>query len=318
MSENFRRQSVEKCPICGLDGKSETRVLTDLSGVMNGTFVSVRCPCGVNWLRDPVSHEDIALAYGNDYYSFRWPELSLVPRVLGTLRQRLLISRYRARPSRMGGVVADLLPCYPPPGVAGRVLDVGCGSGERMRRLEPAGWECIGIDASEPAVTSGVEKGLDIRRAEATALPFPDESFDAVLMSHSIEHCQDPRRAVQEAARVLKRGGSLTVTTPNGASPIAQLFGAMWVNWDAPRHYLVFSRSSLRNLLIDEGFDVIRVRGSSTGWSWAQSVHYLGRSRQWRNTDLVVNVVRLPAIAAALFMNFSRYADEMEIVSRKV
>jgi hypothetical protein len=74
----------------------------------------------------------------------------------------------------------------------------------------------------------------------------------------------------------------------------------------------------LRNLLIDEGFDVIRVRGSSTGWSWAQSVHYLGRSRQWRNTDLVVNVVRLPAIAAALFMNFSRYADEMEIVSRKV
>jgi SAM-dependent methyltransferase len=173
MSENFRRQSVEKCPICGLDGKSETRVLTDLSGVMNGTFVSVRCPCGVNWLRDPVSHEDIALTYGNDYYSFRWPELSLVPRVLGTLRQRLLISRYRARPSRMGGVVADLLPCYPPPGVAGRVLDVGCGSGERMRRLETAGWECIGIDASEPAVTSGVEKGLDIRRAEATASPSP-------------------------------------------------------------------------------------------------------------------------------------------------
>jgi hypothetical protein len=32
----------------------------------------------------------------------------------------------------------------------------------------------------------------------------------------------------------------------------------------------------------------------------------------------VVNVVRLPAIAAALFMNFSRYADEMEIISRKV
>ncbi len=317
MSENFRRQTVGKCPICGLEATSEGRVLTDLSGVMNGTFVSVRCPCGVNWLRDPVSHEDIALAYGNDYYSFQWPELSLAARVLGMLRQRLLISRYRARPFRMTSAVADLLPCYPPPGPAGRVLDVGCGSGERMRRLEAAGWECIGIDASESAVNSGREKGLDVRLAEATALPFPDDSFDAVLMSHSIEHCQDPRRAVREAARVLKPGGSLTITTPNGASPVAQLFGAMWVNWDAPRHYLVFSSSSLRNLLIEEGFDVIRVRGSSTGWSWAESLHYLGRSRPWRNTDLLVNVVRLPAMAAALCMNFSRYADEVEIVSRK-
>jgi SAM-dependent methyltransferase len=317
MSENFRRQAVEGCPICGLNARSEGRTLTDLSGVMTGTFVSVTCPCGVNWLRDPVSDEDIALAYDDDYYSFRWPELSLAAKVLGGLRQRLLISRYRACPSRMGGAVADLLPCYPPPGPVGRVLDVGCGSGERMRRLEAAGWECIGIDASQPAVATGTEKGLDIRLAEANDLPFPDESFDAVLMSHSIEHCQDPRRAVREAARVLKPGGSLTVTTPNGSSPVARLFGEMWVNWDAPRHYLVFSSSSLRNLLLEQGFDVTRVRGSSTGWSWAESLHYLGRSRHWRNTDLLVNVVRLPAMAAALCVNFSRYADEVEIVSRK-
>jgi SAM-dependent methyltransferase len=89
-------------------------------------------------------------------------------------------------------------------------------------------------------------------------LPFPDASVDCILLSEVIEHLPDPQISIQEAARVLGRGGRLLVTTPN--------YRSFWpvMEWAVDRlnmapkmageqHISRFHPASLRRLLVDCG-----------------------------------------------------------------
>ena len=99
-----------------------------------------------------------------------------------------------------------------------RLLDGGCGPGtmtiELAEIVAPA--EVVGIDIEpsqiELARTTAAERGVSNVRYEVAdlySLPFPDESFDAVLLHGVLEHLSDPVRGLREVLRVLKRGGVL-------------------------------------------------------------------------------------------------------------
>jgi len=93
-------------------------------------------------------------------------------------------------------------------GEPGRVLDVGCGNGRNSVELLSAGWEVVALDID----VSGV-RGLDgvflhVVRADANAMPFRAESFDAVLDSFTYTFL-DKEKYAAEVARLLKEGGTL-------------------------------------------------------------------------------------------------------------
>ncbi len=99
-----------------------------------------------------------------------------------------------------------------------RLLDGGCGPGtmtiDLAEIVAPA--EVVGIDIEpsqiELARTTAAERGVSNVRYEVAdlySLPFPDESFDAVLLHGVLEHLSDPVRGLREVLRVLKRGGVL-------------------------------------------------------------------------------------------------------------
>ena len=93
------------------------------------------------------------------------------------------------------------------------VLDVGCGEGDFMAK-DPL--NRVGVDIDAELVRRCKGRGLDARCMSATKLGFPDDSFDAVHGAELIEHFE-PKTAVQflsEAARVLKPGGIVYLTTP--------------------------------------------------------------------------------------------------------
>lgn len=99
-------------------------------------------------------------------------------------------------------------------------LDIGCGNGKFTRLLASLFRSVAGIDVKarkiEEAQQAARDAGLaiDFRTASADAIPFPDASFDVVAFSNSLHHMPDPRRALAEAARVLRPGGWLYVMEP--------------------------------------------------------------------------------------------------------
>jgi SAM-dependent methyltransferase len=92
----------------------------------------------------------------------------------------------------------------------GRVLDLGCGIGHSYRELEPR--ETVGVDLDSDAL-AGQERETVV--ADMRRLPFPDDSFDALLSVHSLEHVPDPEAVLAEAARVVQPAGRAVFVTPN-------------------------------------------------------------------------------------------------------
>jgi len=103
--------------------------------------------------------------------------------------------------------------------VRGRdVLDAGAGTGWFSRGLSEWGGRVTSLDVG-PELMDQVRGKCDSRLVVGSLLdlPFPGASFDVVLCTEVIEHTTDPRRAVSELCRVLRRAGILVITVPNRA-----------------------------------------------------------------------------------------------------
>jgi SAM-dependent methyltransferase len=92
------------------------------------------------------------------------------------------------------------------------VLDVGCGDGALGRPLLQAGVAWIGLDLSATLLRDAPRRTV---RADATALPFPDETFGAVTALYMLYHLAAPEQAIAEARRVLRPGGLFVAAAPS-------------------------------------------------------------------------------------------------------
>jgi len=163
----------------------------------------------------------------------------------------------------------------PPPA---SVLDFGCGTGDLARALDQRGWRVTGCDAS-PAMLAVAR---DLRPSGTwdlidphpdRPLPFPAESFDAVVASSVFEYLADPLSSLRQIAAVLRPGGALVLTVPDPLDPLRRReerlrrlarFGPAWLalRWTRWRPYFNYLRLSInrfplerwRMLLSEAGF----------------------------------------------------------------
>lgn len=98
------------------------------------------------------------------------------------------------------------------------LLDAGCGTGGLIRRLAPRhpGWRWTGVDVEPLACASARDraKNAEILEASVTALPFADETFDAVVSADVLYHVDDDAAALREFLRVLRPGGVVVINVP--------------------------------------------------------------------------------------------------------
>ena len=87
------------------------------------------------------------------------------------------------------------------------VLEVGCGTGLIMKRLQSKVSSIHGIDISEGMLSLAKAKGLKVGLCSVTSLPYKDNSFDVVYSYKVLAHIKDIKTAMKEIARVTKPGG---------------------------------------------------------------------------------------------------------------
>jgi SAM-dependent methyltransferase len=135
-----------------------------------------------------------------------------------------------------------------------RVLDVGCRSGA-LTRAYLDGNDVVGVDVDRFALDEAARLGIETQWANAEeGLRFDDESFDVVVAGELLEHVRDPAGLVADARRVLRPGGTLVGSVPNGFRLKNRLrFAAGRPPETDPTHLHLFSPDDLRALL--RGFD---------------------------------------------------------------
>ena len=156
----------------------------------------------------------------------------------------------------------------------GKLLDVGYSSGGFADYLSKSGWYCTGLDLNAHSQPSIKSIACDLNEG------FPVESgaFDVVTAGEVIEHMLDEGAFLDECHRVLKKGGTLVVTTPNLAYSLNRLrvlFGKTPLFVYAPYHYHFHTRRTLVHLMEEHRFRVEKVLASHVLYSRRR--HFTGR-----------------------------------------
>lgn len=240
-------QHKSTCHVCGADNwTTACSGIRDWEYGVEGEFAYRRCgSCGALQIHPFPDVEDLIRAYSVDYHGYRTSaEKGKLYKLLFEIKDSLF--RRKALKSIPRGAA---------------MLDVGCGSGEYLARLEflePSRRD--GIDFNEKAVRLAREKGIDCYQGIFTDYPAEPETYDVVFMNNYLEHTLSPREELEKAARVLKPGGQLIGEVPNFRSFDQKLFGKYWGGNHVPRHTFQFEPRPLEQFLKDAGFSDVRTK----------------------------------------------------------
>ena len=140
----------------------------------------------------------------------------------------------------------------------GALLDVGCASGSYLDLMRALGWSrVVGVDISSCAVARARSSlDLEVYEGNLQSVGLPDDSFDAVSLSHTLEHVAEPVELLAEVRRITKPNGRVAIVVPNVANLICRVTGEHALVLDAPRHLVNFTPRALRTTIERAGLTV--------------------------------------------------------------
>lgn len=139
---------------------------------------------------------------------------------------------------------------------AGRILDVGCGTGAFLETCRAGGWNVMGMepDAEARAVSS---QKLQVAISSNLNALTDVHPFDIISLWHVLEHIPDLNRAIPQLHGLLSGEGTLLIAVPNSDSYDAQYFKEYWAAYDVPRHLHHFTPATIEPLFKKHGFRLV-------------------------------------------------------------
>ena len=345
------------CLLCGARGATLYPALQDLVFGAPGVWRMVECPsCELAWLDPRPTPADIGKAYATYYTHASQQAGNVFHRVIPSAERaegararvagwfRNAAEHIRARrlghraPDASIGVrllshVAERIPVIRdsavlgvaslPPGQGKRLLDVGCGSGDFLHRMRARGWTVLGVEPDPVAATTARGNGLDVRDGMLSDAAFSSDFFDAIVLSHVIEHVHDPIAVLQECARVLRPGGVLVLLTPNLTSVGHRRFGEDWRGLEPPRHLHVFSVPALHACVERVGLTVSEARTSARlvrgiWWVSRSTQHRAGRRRRAPGVGAYLMSWGMSLVEDVMRVSDPRSSEEIALFATKL
>lgn len=225
----------DSCPLCG---STDYQVLCSFP-----ELTWVRCACGLIYKTVEAMAPEV---YERDYF------------VNKPGARRPYDTRQRRRVSKSRKQILDLLNHIEP----GPMLDVGCATGYTLQAARDLELDATGIDISVHAVARCRERGFKAEVGRMDRTPFPDASFQMVVMKHVLEHTPRPREALAEIRRVTRPGGGIFIAVPH-AGYTKSLRNPGTSRYYIPtshghEHFIYYTPPTLTRLLREEGFRPVR------------------------------------------------------------
>lgn len=261
-----------ECPYCGAGGTVFV-LAKDHNSSDETSWPYWRCRnCAALWLdRVPA---DLHAYYRADYYTHS--PAALDGRIRAILIHAVLAARYGFPATGLARFLAPLTRAMPIDTGAsrflrhiegGKLLDVGCGSGDFVEFLRSYRWDVQGIEPDEQSAHICASRGIKTIHSDAESAVLPTDYFDAITLHHSLEHMRNPAAVITRLVPALKSGGSIVVVTPNAAGFPAQHFGRYWRSLDPPRHTAISTPRALDIMMKRAGL-VVRIRTVSKNVGW--------------------------------------------------
>jgi len=194
---------------------------------------------------------------------------------------------YAAKPSQYFSGARDTLVAQLPDAPGAAILEIGCGSGG-TGALALATGKCgrysgIEIEPGAASQASALLTEVLIGNIENMELPYPDSSFDVIIISEVLEHLVDPWAVVARLAKLLKPSGIMVATSPNISHwrVIRALFGGRFdycqMGVMDRTHLRWFTPGSFRQMFIDAGLVVDSVGPAGGFGKAARTINLLTR-----------------------------------------
>lgn len=267
-----------KCKICGSDEEHEVVSVAEMMFGLGERFDYFQCS-RCNCLQIVEIPADMSRYYPSHYYSFSpKPRKYLRNPIVRALRRMndhyTVINR-----GVLGALVNAISPNKKLSALShialterSRILDVGCGDGWRLYVLKEIGFEhVLGID---PYIQKDLqyENGVRIRKQ---SIHETGGEWDVIMYHHSFEHVSNPEEQLQTARQLLSRGGCCLIRIPTVSSYAWEQYRENWYQLDAPRHFFLHSRESMRILAEKSGFTLRGILFDSTMDQFLRSELYL-------------------------------------------
>ncbi|NIM90466.1 MAG: methyltransferase domain-containing protein [Candidatus Aminicenantes bacterium] len=228
------------CSLCGLN---RTQIIQEAEE----PFKVVKCRnCGLVYTNPQPERGLIEEHYQEEYYR-EWMEKQMEKRIPMWKKRLKEITQYKNK---------------------GHLLDVGCGIGTFLKLAKEEGFGISGTEISEYASRYVKENlRIDVLRGDIEELDFPPESFDVLTMWHTLEHLPNPKAALKEINRILKREGLLVIATPNLNNFITRVLYflakgkklKLFSDRAKELHLYHFSIHTLASMLKETGFRIIKI-----------------------------------------------------------
>ncbi len=139
---------------------------------------------------------------------------------------------------------------------SGKILDIGCGTGEFLAYCRSGNYTVQGVEPSEKAREFAItSNGISVSEKLDTTILKPG-TFDCITMWHVLEHVHELDETLDTIKSLLAPGGVFIAAVPNSNSWDASRYKNFWAAYDVPRHLYHFTRETMQLLAKRKGFAI--------------------------------------------------------------
>lgn len=232
---------------------NDTIVLTGSDRIYNlpGTFTLMRCnTCDLMRTNPRPTQDTIKFYYPKNYQPYVKSKINKPDLPLGNTHKILLHLQ-----EKILRTYTRVIPHVKP----GRMLEIGCASGNYLYRMASMGWEVSGIEFSEEAGNEARKLGYPIHIGPIESAPEPNEKYNLITAWMVIEHVHEPVKTLMRLASWCAPDAWIVVSIPDVSTFWHKLVKNRSFDLQLPTHLFHYTPKIIEKVLSASGFETERI-----------------------------------------------------------